>query len=74
MCEPCNIGIMRPFEKRFTALCQLWKIAEFARLRETGEILTSVQAKVLQWLVLIGKIFKLKLFRIPSESAVYKKP
>ena len=50
VCQPCDVGIMKPFKTRFTTLCQDWKVAEQARLGGTGKIPASSRGEVLQWL------------------------
>ena len=50
VCQPCDVGIMKPFKTRFTSLCQDWKVAEYARHGGTGKIPTPSRVEVLEWL------------------------
>ena len=46
--QTCDDGIMKPFKTSFTALCQQWKVSEYAWLGGTGKIPTPGRAEVLQ--------------------------
>ncbi len=63
VCQPCDVGIMKPFKMRLIDLCEQWKITEYARMGGVGKIPTPGRAQVLLWLDAIWKDFPAEIIQ-----------
>ncbi len=69
LCQPCHVGIMKPFKTQLLELCQQWKVAEYQRFGGIGRIPIPGRTEVLRWLNTVWNEFHLMLSRTRVESA-----
>ena len=63
VCQPCDVGIMKPFKNLLVEHCQAWKVAEYIRLGGTGKIPIPGRKQVLEWLSEIWKRFSSQIVK-----------
>ena len=48
VCEPCAVGITRPFKMRLAEMCQAWKVSEYSKMGRPGKISTPTRGDLLK--------------------------
>ena len=50
VCQPCDVGIMKPFKSQLAEMRQARKASEYPKMGGLGKILTPAMSDLLKWL------------------------
>ena len=49
MCQPCDVGIMKPFKTLLAEKCENWKVCKYSNMGGLGKIPSRARSDVLGW-------------------------
>ena len=50
MCQPCDVGIIKPFKMQLAEMCQSWKVSKHSDMGGIGKIPTPARSELFNWI------------------------